>query len=55
MAHRPIYASARSDWPVGTPAHVQAAFEELFHSFGVDLYIAGDKHYYERTGVVCAG
>jgi len=48
MGHRPWYASKTHDWPPWTPDKVQASFEPLFHEFGVDIYLCGHKHYYER-------
>ena len=50
-----MYASKARDWPPRTPERVQAAFEGLFHTFGVDLYLCAHKHYYERTRSVFAG
>jgi acid phosphatase type 7 len=47
--HRPWYSSVKKDWPLGAEAHVQAAFEPIFHDNRVDLYICGHKHFYERT------
>jgi len=44
-----LCCDASADWPLGTPKHVQAAFEPLLHEFGVDLWLCGHKHYYERT------
>ncbi len=35
--------------PIGQPAHIQAAFEKLFHDNKVDLFIAGHTHMYQRT------
>ena len=49
LGHRPWYASKRADWPLGTPERVQASFEPIFREFGVDLYLCGHKHYYERV------
>ena len=51
----PHRCSARRDWPLNTPEHFRAAFEELFRRYGVDVYIAGHKHYFERTGRIFAG
>ena len=55
IGHRPMYASKARDWPLRTPEKVQAAFEPLFHRYGVALYLCGHKHYYERTAAVFAG
>ena len=51
FGHRPWYSTDGkwNDWPIRAPVHLQAAFEPLFHEFGVDLYICGHKHYYERA------
>jgi len=50
--HRPMYTPQHVN-PDGSPsgecANLQAAFEGLFHKYGVDLYIAGHKHAYQRT------
>jgi len=45
--HRPIYsrASCNADGtPSGTAAATQAAFEPLFHQYGVNIYFAGHMH-----------
>jgi len=49
-AHRPMRSSinAKKDWPIGTAKHTEEAFQPLFDKYGVDLYVAGHKHAYER-------
>jgi len=51
--HRPLYCSSWGFSVGPNPANgsqfVQAAFEELFNQYNVDLYIAGHVHAYERT------
>lgn len=45
--HRPIYSRASCDadgTPSGTAAATQAAFEPLFHQYGVNIYFAGHMH-----------
>lgn len=49
MGHRPWYATTGTDWPLLAPRHVKHAFEPLLHEFGVDIWLCGHKHYYERT------
>lgn len=49
MGHRPWYASTGTDWPLLAPRHAKHAFEPLLHEFGVDIWMCGHKHYYERT------
>ena len=48
LGHRPWLSSSLTDWPLLAPRHVRGAFEPLFEEFGVDMYLAGHKHYYER-------
>jgi hypothetical protein len=57
LGHRPLYESleAAVDWPVDTELHVRKAFEPLFSKYGVDLYVAGHKHYYERLAPIAEG
>jgi hypothetical protein len=52
LGHRPWLSSSLTDWPLLAPRHVRSAFEPLFEEFGVDMYVAGHKHYYERCGEV---
>ena len=49
IGHRPWYSSAKVDWPLTAPSRVQQAFEPLLREFGVDLWLCGHKHFYERT------
>jgi hypothetical protein len=48
VGHRPAYASKRTEWPPNSQEHVRSAFEPLFARHGVDLYLAGHVHFYER-------
>jgi hypothetical protein len=54
--HKPLYSSApgytKDGRPTGENAHIQAAFEPLFHKHKVDLYLAGHQHGYERSAPV---
>eukprot|EP00472_Partenskyella_glossopodia_P009809 CAMPEP_0197528848 /NCGR_PEP_ID=MMETSP1318-20131121/26538_1 /TAXON_ID=552666 /ORGANISM="Partenskyella glossopodia, Strain RCC365" /LENGTH=444 /DNA_ID=CAMNT_0043084111 /DNA_START=241 /DNA_END=1575 /DNA_ORIENTATION=- len=56
LGHKPIYSAAPGYASNGVPirefAHIQAAFEPLFHEFGVDLYLAGHQHSYERSAAI---
>lgn len=45
MAHRPMYSSETSSYQ----ATLRAAWEQLFLKHGVDVYLAGHVHWYERT------
>ncbi|KAH1291834.1 hypothetical protein KXW98_002860 [Aspergillus fumigatus] len=44
MSHRPMYSSAYSSYQ----KNLRAAFERLFLQFGVDAYLSGHIHWYER-------
>ncbi|KAJ5203686.1 Metallo-dependent phosphatase-like protein [Penicillium cinerascens] len=44
MSHRPMYSSAYSSYQ----KHVRDAFEALFLEYGVDAYLSGHIHWYER-------
>lgn len=44
MSHRPMYSSNVAAYQV----NMRNAFEELFISHGVDLYVSGHIHWYER-------
>jgi len=55
MAHRPWYSSVPLDWPIFATKHVQNAFEPLLYEFGVDIFLCGHKHFYERTRAAYAG
>ena len=45
MSHRPMYSSSVASYQ----AAMRAAFEQLFVQGGVDLYMSGHIHWYERT------
>ncbi|KAF1734278.1 Acid phosphatase [Beauveria bassiana] len=45
MSHRPMYSSQVS----GYQQHMRNAFEDLFLKYGVDAYLSGHIHWYERT------
>jgi hypothetical protein len=47
--HRPMYDKTVADWPLLTQEHLRTAFEDIFIDGGVDLYIAGHIHAYERN------
>ena len=47
--HRPWYSSSETDWPLLTPIHLRKAFEQMMYDYGVDMYVCGHKHFYERT------
>jgi predicted MPP superfamily phosphohydrolase len=49
MGHRPLYSSADSSYIIEYLAPVQKAFEDLFHTYKVDLYLCGHVHAYERS------
>jgi hypothetical protein len=53
MGHRPIYSSAHEFSHHGIPekdaANLQTAIEDLLHEYGVQLFIVGHHHAYERT------
>jgi len=49
VGHRPLYTSASDSYFVDYLKPVQDEFEDLFHQYGVDLYICGHVHSYERT------
>jgi hypothetical protein len=42
--------SLQSDYLVSL--HMQSAFEDVLHAYGVDLFVAGHYHAYERTCAV---
>jgi len=51
--HRPIYCSAFGysnihGVPISDPANLQAAMEDLFYKYQVDLFLVGHVHAYER-------
>jgi len=54
FGHRPIYSTAFGfadlfGYPMDACAALQAAVEDLFHTYKVDLYISGHVHAYERN------
>lgn len=57
--HRPIYSSAsgynKNGLPHGQSESIQKAFEPLFNKYGVNLYVCGHVHAYERTFPVYQG
>ncbi|GAB9477042.1 Calcineurin-like phosphoesterase [Globisporangium polare] len=56
--HRPLYSLNSADGagnPTGQPQILQAAFEELFIKYGVDVVVAGHQHSYERHLPVARG
>jgi len=44
MAHRPMYSSQKSSYQ----RHLRNAFEKIMIDGGVDMYLAGHIHWYER-------
>ena len=55
VGHRPMYDSAKADYPLGQPATVAKVFEALFEQHGVDVYITGHVHAYERSFPISSG
>eukprot|EP00756_Hemistasia_phaeocysticola_P020715 Hpha_TRINITY_DN15735_c0_g1::TRINITY_DN15735_c0_g1_i1::g.41931::m.41931 len=55
LGHRPWYSTKGTDWPLLAPSHVKKAFEPLFFKYGVDLYLCGHKHFYERVEAAYEG
>lgn len=51
MAHKPMYCSTDDfyDCHIGGPMKIAPAIEPLLAEFGVDLFIAGHLHNYERS------
>jgi len=48
--HRPLYSSAKIEYDQHCPgAHLQSVIEPLMIKYGVDVYLAGHMHTYERT------
>jgi len=54
--HKPLYCSTEDyyDCSFGM-AHIRELFEPLFREFGVDVYLTGHLHNYERTWPVFNG
>ena len=48
LGHRPLYCTTDADCDADA-ATIRGAFEDLFHKFGVDLYLCAHQHNYERT------
>lgn len=44
MGHRPMYSSQVSSYQ----KHIRNAFQDLFLTYGVDAYLSGHIHWYER-------
>ncbi|KAH8703115.1 acid phosphatase AphA [Talaromyces proteolyticus] len=44
MSHRPMYSSQYSSYQKA----IQAAWQDLFFEYGVDVYLSGHIHWYER-------
>lgn len=54
--HRPLYCSTRDPYDCGiSSAHLRELFEPMFKEFGVDIYLTGHLHNYERTWPVFNG
>lgn len=55
LGHRPMYASGMdaSDWSVSIGQ--RQAYEDLLHKYGVDLFLTGHYHSYERVCPVYKG
>jgi hypothetical protein len=50
LGHRPMYSSDKSEWDSHRPgAHFQQVIEPIFLKYGVDLYLCGHMHMYERV------
>jgi len=56
LGHRPMYSSDKDEqsehWP-GAP--LQTQIEPLMHQYGVDVYVCGHMHMYERINPVLNG
>ena len=48
FGHRPLYCSADKDHCIKDGRVLQEEFASVFHEFGVDLYVSGHVHVYER-------
>ena len=48
-AHRPLYCSSKYVEDHNTAIGMQKAFEDVLVSYGVDIFIGGHLHVYERT------
>lgn len=51
LGHRPMYCSVNDDSEDcrKTDSVVRTRLEDIFHKYGVDLFISGHQHLYERT------
>lgn len=51
LGHRPLYCSVddKNEDCRKTDSLVRENLEDLFHKYGVDIYISGHQHLYERT------
>jgi hypothetical protein len=49
IGHRPLYSTLTLDFPANHIKTMRAVFERLFTVHGVDLYISGHAHMYERS------
>jgi hypothetical protein len=57
FGHRPLYCSANDhyDCDIGGPTKLRPVLEPLFKKYGVDAYLTGHVHNYERTTPVYDG
>jgi hypothetical protein len=56
MAHRPLYASDTFEFDQARPgAKMQSTIEPLAERYGVDLFMAGHHHFFDRTFPVVNG
>lgn len=55
MGHRPMYCTSDADNCGKKAAFLRARLEDLFYEQGVDLYICGHQHNYERAFDVYKG
>lgn len=57
--HKPMYSAApgytQGGAPTGESRNIMASFEPVFRKYGVDLYLSGHQHGYERSNRVYAG
>jgi predicted phosphodiesterase len=53
MGHRPIYCSSilrsTDGYPINDAKHIQDAFEDIMYKNGVDIFMTGHVHGYERV------
>eukprot|EP00039_Didymoeca_costata_P023304 m.6649 g.6649 ORF g.6649 m.6649 type:complete len:545 (+) comp3562_c0_seq1:321-1955(+) len=57
MAHRPMYCSSSDYYDCGFhgPKYIRAPVEPLLNQYGVDLFLAGHLHNYERSWPIYNG